>query len=284
MIVQVGKDWVKGMGTQLGALSVFLHSGVKKLEVGDMRIYNAFMEYINIFNIDNLTIEFYPFTMSNPVHPGDAFKAFSPYYKKPRTKKRRPYIGIACYDDSGRVFNLNDLDLTYPKNKLYPVENYTEIFKIIKNAGYDVVTFDSKEISKTEKARIIEDLCECVIGYEGGIAHLCHMLDVPYIMLPWRNHQGLEQIMHLDNKTYFLNSVHELLNWVNDNQSMLLETLDKLNNGLGNNKFLNGTSNIQIDNDFKLVENRNVLPIVFNDTEKKFFKDHMQLLKVGGNE
>jgi hypothetical protein len=221
----------------------------------------------------------------NPVIPDDFFKLFSPYYKKNRSKHKRTYVGIACYDDSNAVFDSTNLSVEYPKNKFYPVENYSDIFKIIKSAGYDVITFDSKLITKTNKAWMLENLCECVIGYEGGIAHLCHMLSVPYIMLPWRNNSGLEQLLHLDNTVYFLSNIDELLSWGDNEQNLLSDMIYKLNTGQGNNKFLSKIHNLVIKDNFKFFDTSDTpVPIMFNDSEKEFFQQYLNKLKLGGNE
>jgi len=285
MKIQIGNEWHKGLGTQLGALSVFMAAGVDLVEVSDMVIYNALTEYKKIFNLDSLSISLTSNEqLKDTLYPDDCFKLFSPYYKKANANsKRKPYIGLACYDNADRVFDIHDTDLSYPKNKLYPLESNADIFKIIKRAGYDVVTLDSKESTVAEKAWIIENLCECVIGYEGGIAHLSHMLNVPYIMLPWRKDGGLEQLLHLDNTTYFLNSVHELLNWINDDKHKLNETINALREGQGNNKFLHGQRGVIIDENMALRDEKGqLIPIWFNHGEKEFFKNHLGTLTLSG--
>jgi hypothetical protein len=284
MQIQIGNSWHKGMGTQLGALSALVHAGVTEIQVSDMAIYNALVENKQIFNLD-LTINVLPNeAIVDPLLPDDCFKLFSPYYKKPTdSKRRKPYIGLACYDSADRVFDQFHRDLSYPFNKLYPLENNLDIARIIKQAGYDVVTLDSKDVSRTEKAWIIENLCDCVIGYEGGIAHLSHMLSVPYIMLPWRQGGGLEQLLHLDRATYFLNSVHELLNWINGDKHKLGDTIDALRAGQGNNQFLTGQRGLIIDDNFNLTDEKGeLIPVWFNDSEKKFFKNKLGSLKLGG--
>jgi hypothetical protein len=284
MKIQIGNHWRKGLGTQLCALSAFVHAGVKEIEVNDMAIYNALTENKQILNLDITITMIANEGLIDPLNPDDCFKLFSPYYKKPRSNgRRKPYIGLACYDSAEHVFDSTNQDLSYPFNKLYPLENNADIFKIIKRAGYDVVTIDSKDATRAEKAWIVENLCECVIGYEGGIAHLSHMLNVPYIMLPWRHNGGLEQLLHLDNSTYFLNSVHELLNWINNDKHKLNDTINALNQGRGNNKFLRGERGVVIDENIGLKDNEgNLIPIWFNNTEKEFFKNHIGTLKLGG--
>jgi hypothetical protein len=104
---------------------------------------------------------------------------------------------------------------TYPNCKIYSIDQYAELYKFIKISGYDVLSLDSRDISVENKAYLISEYCECVIGYEGGIAHLCHMLNVPYIMLPWHlaNVKFDSKLLHIDDKTYLLDSFEQLLSW-----------------------------------------------------------------------
>lgn len=274
-----------GMGTQLCALSVFLAAGVTEIEVAEMTIYNALSEHKKIFNLDNLTISLIVNEqLTNAIFPRDSFKLFFPYYKKPKINRTlKPYIGLAWADNAERVFDKHDKDFTYPKCKLYSLQDNLDIIKLIKCAGYDVVTLDSKDATIADKSWLIENLCECVIGYEGGIAHLSHMLNVPYIMLPWRKDGGLEQLLHLDNSTYFLNSVYELLNWIDDDKHKLNDTINALNAGHGNNKFLRGERSVIIDENMGLTDGKGqLIPIWFNNSEKKFFKNNICTLKLGG--
>jgi hypothetical protein len=282
MKVNIVKNWGRGMGTQLCALSTFLHAGIRLIETGDMNTFQTFVDFKKIFNLSDIDITYSSEYTVGSLFPDDCFKLFSPYYKKPKMKGKKPYIGMACYDSVENIFNYSNQDYKFPRNKFQPIENYAEIFKLIKHSGYDVLTIDSKTISRKDKAWVIENLCECVIGYEGGIAHLCHMLDTPFIMIPWQYNGGLEQLQHLDNKTYFLNSVHELLNWIGDNQ-ILNKVIDDLNNEKGNNKFLSKEKLCNVDENFGLTDELgNLIPVYFNDDEKKFFRKYLKNYQLAG--
>ena len=254
-VMTLDHTWERGMGTELILLSVLLDAGITELYVSHKSVYHSFVMYKQIFNIDDDKLTVFLKEASDGISPNDFFKMYSPYYTIQRTVKSRPFIGIACYTDSPQIFNDSNNSTDFPFSKTYPIEENLKIIEFIKMAGYDVITLDSRDIDKITKAHLIKDLCECVIGYEGGIAHLCHMLEVPYFMLPWRKKKNIipsEQLLHLDKKTYFLNSINELFAWTKER---LNQEIIKLNNNQGNNKFLLDNNielpmfNVKLDNE-----------------------------------
>lgn len=269
---------LRGLGTNIGLLSRLNHTG-KQFQI---QVTKTWIEYLHIFkdmfNIENLNIVcdndiintadsyFYKFS--------DTDKFFAPYitsdvinykggkYDVSPHNPTRKYIGIACYGniEPHEVFDRNYQSynlLPYPKNKQYPIEDYAAIFSLAKKAGYDVMTFDNPNMSIGEKIYLMNQYCDCVIGYEGGLAHLAHTLKVPYVMLPWHrfirgniplpdeiNHKGEEKFpfddarltyayaLHLDEKTYFAKNINEVLSWTPDK---LHEIINMLKNDNGNN-------------------------------------------------
>jgi ADP-heptose:LPS heptosyltransferase len=229
------KDWNKALGTELILLSVLMDFGVKQLNINQNLNNKNFDCYKRIFNIQELKInQVDPKFLTNTVAPNDLFKIYSPYYKIPKVQKKKPFIGIASYQSS-EVIEPNNT--TYPNCKIYSIDQYAELYKFIKISGYDVISLDSRDISIEGKVHLITEFCECVIGYEGGLAHLCHMLNVPYIMFPW--HQEFVEVdsklIHLDNQTYFLDSFEELLLW---SPKKLHQCIEELHAGLTNNELV----------------------------------------------
>lgn len=283
MNIQLTYHWNKGLGTELCALSTFLHIGVTSIESNNKSFNLRFDQYKDIFDIQTIRIVDNT-DITEPFMPNDFIKLFSPYYKKNRKKISRNYIGISLYSNLNETFDYFSMNSSseyyhYPKCKWYPIEEYSNVVQLIKKAGYDVISLDSKSISIKEKAYLIENLCECVIGYEGGIAHLCHMLDVPYIMFPWRIKQSnyLEEILHLDNKTYFLDSIYELLNWKNNERKQLQDIIFNLNSGNGNNRFLNNSIKLYVSPNFNFFTDTGIrLSLEVSAQEKDFFKKHKE--------
>ena len=227
-------DWNRGLGTELILLSVLMDFGVKRLNINQNLNNKNFDAYNRIFNIQTLEVNHVdPASLKNVIVPYDLFKVYSPYYKIHRAVKKRPFIGIASYQDSVVIEPNNT---TYPNCKIYSLTQYAELYKFIKICGYDVISLDSRDISVESKAYLISEYCECVIGYEGGIAHLCHMLNVPYIMFPWhREFASDTKLIHLDNQTYFLDSFEEVLSW---SPAKLNQCIEELYIGNTNNELV----------------------------------------------
>lgn len=246
MEVTLPKNWNKSFGTQLMALSVFIDTGVKKINVPANGMQKLFSTHKNVFGFtdDDLTIVEYGEAQPNinVVSPQDLFKMYNPYFIPPNLKPRevgsKKYIGLACYQDTNDFFNLGEPRLDFPRYKQYSIEEYAMLFQYIKSRGYEVLTLDSKEISVEEKIKLLTENCECVIGYEGGIGHLCHILQIPVILLPgYIDRYIFNMLMHLDKRTYFLKSLNELFEW---NSIELANHIIDLHLGKGNNQFLNG--------------------------------------------
>ena len=227
------KNWKKGLGTELGVLCTLMDYGVTQLNINCELNNTNFEKYKKIFNIpDNKLKINHTSVLTNEIEPSDLFKALSPYYKILNPKSNKKFIGIASYQDSEV---LEYPENVYPENKLYSISEYANLYKFLKRNGWDVITLDSKAISLETKADLISNLCECVIGYEGGIAHLCHMLNVPYIMFPWKTPFNAK-LMHLDEKTFFLDSFDQILSW---SKEELDKCISNLHNGITNNQFVN---------------------------------------------
>lgn len=235
------KKWCKGLGTELMVLCTLIDYQVKILNINENLNNKNFERYKKIFGIsdDQLFIN-HTVTLINEIEPSDVFKVYSPYIKLPNLKQNKKYIGIAGYTDSMVYINPG---LKYPESKIYSIDTYSKIYKLIKSSGYEVMTLDSRDVSLEDKVDLISNYCECVIGYEGGTAHLCHMLNIPYIMLPWRVPFDFK-LLHLDEKTFFLESVDQLMSW---NKQDLKQCIDNLHCGKTNNELVL---------DSKLIENR----------------------------
>ena len=231
------RNWRKGLGTELIVLCTLIDYKVSQLNINKELNNTNFEKYKSIFNIPDTVLRVNQTTeLSNEILPGDIFKVYSPYYKLPDNKKNKKYIGIAAYQDSVVFENPG---LTYPESKYYSIQKYAELYKLLKLFSWEVITLDNKNVSVEEKVDLLLNYCECVIGYEGGIAHLCHMLDVPYIMLPWKIPFDAK-LVHLDEKTFFLDSFDQILSWTKEDLDGCISNLHRgiTNNELVNNKQL----------------------------------------------
>lgn len=239
--VVISKDWYAGLGTQLCAFSTFLDIGVKNVFFyNESPSIEIFKEFKNIFGIPQNILEIKIYNdkdnFTETLYPGDHFKIFSPYYKIKKPEKRKPFIGL-CFYNNEIPYPVVENYYGYPDVKFYTLNQYSNIIKLVKNSRYDIISLDSRDISIKEKAEIILEKCDAVIGYEGGVAHLCHMLDTPYIMLPWKNDPEMAPSLHLDTKTYFLENFDEILNWYPSDLQSCIRNLQQDNT---NNKYVNG--------------------------------------------
>lgn len=248
------RNWRKGLGTELMVLCTLLDYKVSQLNINEDLNNTNFEKYKKIFNISDNTLRINQTKdLQNEIEPSDIFKVYSPYYKLPNNKQNKRFIGIAAYQDSQAFENPG---IVYPESKYYPIQKYSELYKLLKLFGWEVITLDSRNVSVEEKADLISNYCECVIGYEGGIAHLCHMLDIPYIMFPWKIPFDVK-LLHLDEKTFFLDSFDQILSWTKED---LDKCISNLHNGKTNNELINNT---------KLITKRFTNHLVSKE-EKKF--------------
>jgi|Laugresbdmm110sd_1035091.scaffolds.fasta_scaffold01779_11 hypothetical protein len=227
------RNWRKGLGTELMVLCTLLDYKVSQLNINENLNNTNFEKYKKIFNISDDILRIHQTTdLQNEIEPSDIFKVYSPYYKLSNNKQNKRFIGIAAYQDSQAFENPG---ITYPESKYYPIQKYSELYKLLKLCGWEVITLDNRNVSVEEKADLISNYCECVIGYEGGIAHLCHMLDVPYIMFPWKIPFDVK-LLHIDKKTFFLDSFDQILSW---SKKDLDNCISDLHSGITNNELVN---------------------------------------------
>jgi hypothetical protein len=229
-----------GLGTNIGFMSALIDSGIPSCIHVDSKNH-LMLQLKRIFNVsdDCITVTVDPDYPENiTAQLGDQLKFFSPYLavdsiqafdqQWPIVSTPKPAIGLAMFHVSNPGENV---DNRYPHSKLYSREVYARIFNLIVASGYDVITFNSEHIDVEHKIWQLNQLCECVVGYEGGIAHLAHVLKIPCFILPYHHSgdgarplwadDGLldvnlmhgTQLLHVDRRTYFLSSPREIANW-----------------------------------------------------------------------
>lgn len=210
-------------------------------------------------------------------------------------ERYKPCIAIACYNTSEQIISSKTWSSVpdgFPYNRYYPIEYYSRIFELAKRAGYDVITMDNARIDFEQKAFIISNMCDCVIGYEGGLSHLANILRVPSIVLPWRQDSHLiyeyqnadmhtdylamqSQILHIDRRSYFPKNVSEVMNWEPEKFCDVIEDLHCLR---GNNMlFSKYYGDVQISGDFSTVKfaNNFELKTHWSKVECDFFRENI---------
>jgi hypothetical protein len=241
-----------GLGTTIGLLSL-LREAQQPVTIQATGSYNLLHNIKRAFNLDWLTIDTNDLLKNDLVTAGqigDSSKFYSPYLPIDTVtvfgqqysigRQNKPCIGLATWDLQFDFAHDN-----FPYNRLYTRETWAKIFQLCLHAGYDVVTLNSRDVDFEKKTWMMNELCDCIIGYEGGIAHLAHVLKIPAVILPWRtwcndndksNPPGdlnlIPHKLHVDRRTYFLHSVDELLAWT---PHELKNKISQLHNNQGNN-------------------------------------------------
>lgn len=248
-----------GLGTTISILSLLLDINIPiKLEIDSnytgpavelKKIFQIPDEKLIIVNTDQLNVD-------NTFIVRDLSKIFSPYFNADSIKlfdktfdiksSRKKCVGITMSHNSF-VGDVHDQMITsqrsWPYNRYYTRNEYHEIFDKIVSLGYDIITLNSRTTVE-EKVFILNELCDFVIGYEGGIGHLAHLLKVPCFILPWRyNLDGKDlppeschiHALHIDPRTYFLENIEQFTTM---HQNDLLKLVESLKEGQGGNNIL----------------------------------------------
>lgn len=299
-----------GLGTLICLISTFLHSNTQVVLNTDKPTSPLF-SFKNIFNISDrqLIVNFTPIlkddiimSSSHKLMVSDIVKTFAPYFDLSRVNvlgkqydlktQGKPCIGLLCYNNYKSFLNFDPTKSTYPDNRYHSIEEYANLFRIIKSAGYEVITLDSVDISLEQKVYMLNELCDAVVGYEGGLCHLAHLLKIPTIMLPYRYQPGefrsrwnpYLNLLHLDKRTYFVDDIEEVRSWTRDSFRALI---DNLYNQGGNNLFLSKDLDIEFSEDFKTIsiydaklDLREVSDIPITDFEYNFYNTYIKELKM----
>ena len=167
------------------------------------------------------------------------------------------------------------------------MEQYQHLFRSLKRSGYDVITFDNAHTTIEQKLFMLNEFCDCVITYEGGLALMAHVLKIPSIILPWHHSpEGTElkgdwcslyyQSIHLSKNTWFVESVSELLSW---SPEKLKEVIDLCHDGKGNNLFFAAEQITIFENlsecRLHLTDRILKFKLVLTAWEKEFIKSHI---------
>lgn len=253
-----------GLGDAIGLLSVLLATGCCVEVTESYPMLCQQLKKIFLIPDQKLTVNFDKDIISDnwltlksklfvPYFPTHAVNVFDKCYKIDRsTRKKKPCIALCAYSDENMADQLDSSQRQdFPYNRVYPRSLWKDIYHLCINANYDVIYINRTDISVEQKVFLLNELCDAVICAEGGIAHLAHLLKIPTIILPW--HHWIDgttspyQIyvahgLHVDPRTWFLESADELLSW---STNQLEDTIQRLYLDQGNNAYLSGL--LQID-------------------------------------
>ena len=286
-----------GLGSNIAFLSLLIDSKHNIELITDFNSAETLRSLLRIFNQEARNIAI---TVTDEIINGetvhDSAKIFSPYLSTEQIringqdywvdgKKDKPLVGFACYTNNDQWFDSSNKDFSFPYNKQYSTEYNSQIFRLIKESGYDVITLDSRDISLEQKIFTLNEMCDCVIGYEGGLHHLAHILNIPSIILPWhhtpagdpKTYEFLHpHLYHLDRKTFFVED--DITMWSSDILKNIIKSLKENN---GNNIFLNSNNPLTINLD-KIQFESSGIDIGMPDMYKDIIRAKYNILLLGG--
>ena len=300
-----------GLGIIIIELSTLLHTG-KKIHAVVPTSNHMLYDFKRIFKIsdEQLIITQDPNSINDPAS-SDRMKDFSPYFTAdtvnlfgqdyPVGVRNKPCVGLAMHHAGGNIGsnNFDPLGETrelkdFPYNKFADYETYSRIIKLVTDAGYDVITLNSHRVNVEYKTFLLNNLCDFVIGYEGGAIQLAHTLKVPSIVLPWNawfdgwktwrngNAWDPERIeahnYHIDRRTYFLNSSEEICSW---DRNKLQEIVDNLYQKQGNNIFFTDRVNVDMENLTVTHINENRSLSTMSEETRAFIRTHVVDPQIG---
>lgn len=239
-----------GMGVCIIKLSFLLATGGKATAVVPNEDNLAF-EFKRIFCIPDSALTIEVGTHGHPDIESDELCTYAPYFFAdkvllfdrffPTAEKRKPCVALTMHHNGGLTDPFGNYYMPY--NKFATAQEYNSLFEHLTGMGYDVITMNQTSMSLEQKIYILNEMCDFVIGYEGGLGHLAHVLGMPYFCLPWRyndmGHPGQQpglwfeaQRFHPDRRTWFLKDVAEFLSW---NKTQIGHMVNRLYANLGNN-------------------------------------------------
>ena len=113
---------------------------------------------------------------------------------------------------------------------------------------YEVVTVDRHFFELEDKVDLLVNQCDAIISYEGGMAHLSHMLRIPCFLIDWKLPSPSTvlgnfhcEFVHRTKNVYIVRNDEEFFGW--DRTAFNLKVND-LKQGISNNRLVNGECNL----------------------------------------
>jgi hypothetical protein len=215
----------------------------------DNNTYNRLTQYCKIFRIPKSCLEIKQIDHNGSFdNTGWPIKVFTDYYK---TDTVNTHGVLTKIDTRGKkcvaLVTASESDPTgnneWPWCRNRPPEYWARIFTLVKSFGYEVITLDHPFFDLETKIEIIAKHCCAVITYEGGMAHLAHMMNVPCFITDWQHPSPSTNLsvfhvdlVHRSNSVYIMRDDNEIFSWDCTQFDVITE---QLRNGQGNNRFVN---------------------------------------------
>jgi hypothetical protein len=164
----------------------------------------------------------------------------------PIKKSRKKCVAVCMHHGNGLREDVTVRGMPY--NKFATARQYEILFTLLDCAGYDIITMNSSSMDLKTKVYLLNEMCDCVIGYEGGLHHLAHVLKIPSIILPWKFCDNGDPPIppgiyfephryHPDRRTWFVmqDADQDILTW---SPRQLRDKIDQLYTGSGGNNIV----------------------------------------------
>jgi hypothetical protein len=251
--INLNNEHSVGLGDNLCLLSALanVEPAIDLYVDNNHNTFDRLTHYKKIFKIpdDRLKI-FLSEENGNFNNVGWPVKFFSDYYKPKyvnvlgqninlERKQEKKCIAIAA------SYDLRTDDVTrWPYCRARSIKYWSKIFETVKKAGYEVITVDHPFHDLESKIEMMTKHCEAIISYEGGMAHLAHMIGLPCFLVDWKipspstNLDNFHcEFVHKSNSVYILRDDREILGWGEDE---FRNNINKLRAGGTNNRLVNG--------------------------------------------
>ena len=249
--IDLNNDHSVGLGDNLCLLSALANIPNKvNLEVSnEHNTYDRLRHYIKIFQIppDKITIK--EVNQSGQFsNTGWPLKVFTDYYKTQKVYVRGQRISTKLPDKRCiALITASQEDPTgrneWPWSRNRPPVYWEKMFTWIKSLDYEVMTLDISYFDLETKIELLAKHCCAMISYEGGMAHLAHMINIPCFIVDWKHpspstHLNVFHVdfVHKTNSVYILREDDELFSW---DRTKFDLTVNQLLEGKGNNRFVN---------------------------------------------
>lgn len=244
-----------GLGDNLCMLSALVNIPVPiDLYVSnEHNTYDRLMHYKKIFRVHKSALEIYQSEEQGDFNNvGWPVKLLTEYYRplfidvkgqtlqpRSRSDKDKKFIAIAgstIPDERG----LNE----WPAPRSRPQEYWNRIYGWIKSIGYEAISVDDPFVSLEDKIELLTKYCRAIVSYEGGMAHLSHMLRLPCLLVDWKLPSPSTELgefhcefVHRTDSVYILRNDEEIFSW---DEGQFNRTVEDLRHGRTNNRLLNG--------------------------------------------
>jgi hypothetical protein len=241
-----------GLGDNLCLLSalVAIPPTVELVVSNEHNTYDKLCSYKRIFRIsdkvkislsqDNGTANFGGYWNS---------KFFTEYHRPISVNTHGNLTKLDNSQDKKCIAIVTSSDMSGPANewpwcRSRPLSYWSRIFEYVKKQGYEVITMDNAFFDLETKIEFLAKHCKAIISYEGGMAHVAHMLNIPCFIVDWK-HPSVSTVLggfhsefvHRTNSVYILRDDEELFSWTPKNFEHQIESLKQ---GKTNNRLVTG--------------------------------------------